>query len=111
MDASLFSALAALSFAEPVARAASLCVATLVTWRLNRRFTFGDSSRRTASEGGWYGAVALGAQGLNYVLFLALRAAFPDEPALLALFAAAAFAALFSYTGQLFVTFRGRIRR
>jgi putative flippase GtrA len=109
-DASLFMLLAGHSLPEPFARAIALTAATVLTWRLNRRFTFGESARRDAFEGGCYGMVALCAQGLNFIAFLALRAALPDTPALVSLFAAAACAALFSYTGQRFVTFRGRIR-
>lgn len=109
-DAALFTLLASQPLAEPVARALALVAATVLTWRLNRRFTFGDSARREGFEGGCYGMVALCAQGLNFVIFLALRAAVPDIPALAALLAAAACAAVFSYTGQRFVTFRGRIR-
>lgn len=110
LDAGSFLALAAMGTPEPFARALSLGAATLLTWRLNRRFTFGDSDRRESFEGGCYTAVALGAQGLNYALFLMLRALWPALPPLLALFAGAVFAAGFSYTGQRFFTFRGRIR-
>jgi putative flippase GtrA len=110
-DASLFLLLAHQGMAEPFARALSLGAATMLTWRLNRRFTFGDSTRREAFEGGCYSGVALLAQGLNYVLFLTLRAAWPELPALAALLCAGAFVAGFSYTGQRFFTFRGRIRR
>src|SRR5690606_19073632 len=86
-DAALFLLMAAQGVPEPLARAFSLGAATLLTWRLNRRFTFGDSARREAFEGGCYGLVALGAQGFNYVTFLALRAILPAWPSLLALFA------------------------
>lgn len=109
-DASLFSILVHGGMAEPVARAAALAAATLLTWQLNRRFTFGDSTRRRASEGGWYSGVALGAQGLNYLTFLLLRESMPELPALGALLGGAIFAAAFSYTGQRFLTFRGQVR-
>jgi putative flippase GtrA len=110
LDASLFSLLAYEGLAEPVARAFSLGAATLLTWRLNRRITFGNSARREAFEGGCYTGVALGAQGLNYAVFLTLRAAFPALPALGALLGGAMVAAIFSYTGQRFLTFRGHVR-
>lgn len=110
LDAGLFSWLASEGLAEPLARAVSLGAATLLTWRLNRRFTFGDSRRVQPSEGGWYGAVALGAQGLSYLVFLGLREAAPGLPALSALLVGAVVATAFSYSGQRFLTFRGHVR-
>ena len=109
-DATAFVALAGAGLPEPLARALSLAFATLLTWRLNRRITFGDSARQELAEGGAYYAVALLAQGLNFACFLAVRAAAPDFPALTALFCGAVLAAGFSYAGQRFVTFRGRVR-
>jgi putative flippase GtrA len=110
LDATLFSLLAHQGAAEPFARAVSLGAATLLTWRLNRRFTFGNSRRLQPLEGGWYAAVALGAQGLSYMAFLTLRALVPDLPALTALLIGAVAATAFSYSGQRFLTFRGRVR-
>jgi putative flippase GtrA len=110
LDAGLFSLLAHHGAAEPLARAASLGAATFLTWRLNRHFTFGDSRRLQPFEGGWYVTVALGAQGLSYLIFLTLRALMPGWPALIALLIGAAAAAAFSYSGQRFLTFRGRVR-
>jgi putative flippase GtrA len=109
-DACVFSLLVHEGMAEPAARALALGVATVLTWQLNRRFTFGNSARRHLWGGGWYSGVALGAQGLNYLAFLALRGSVPELPALGALFGGAIFAAAFSYTGQRFLTFRGRVR-
>jgi putative flippase GtrA len=111
LDAGLFSALVFEGVPESLARAASLGAATLLTWRLNRRFTFGDSRRLQPFEGGWYVAVALGAQGLSYLIFLTLRTLMPDLPALAALLIGAVAATAFSYSGQRFLTFRGRVRR
>jgi putative flippase GtrA len=109
-DAALFSLASYQGLEDAFARALSLGAATALTWRLNRRFTFGESARRKTFEGSCYTAVALCAQGLNYAAFLALRASVPEMPALVALFCGAAIAAGFSYTGQRFFTFRGRIR-
>src|SRR3954470_2364539 len=67
---------------DAAARAMSLAAATAVTWLLNRAFTFGASSRSALAESLRYALVALGAQGLNYLLFLGLRAAVPQAPAL-----------------------------
>jgi putative flippase GtrA len=111
LDAGLFSVLAHQGLAEPFARATSLGAATLLTWRLNRRFTFGNSRRLQPLEGGWYVAVALGAQGLSYLIFLTLRSGASELPALGALLIGAILATAFSYSGQRFLTFRGRVHR
>lgn len=111
LDAGLFSVLTYQGLAEPLARAASLGAATFLTWRLNRRFTFGSGRRLQPFEGGWYVAVAAGAQGFSYLIFLTLRGLMPDLPALAALLIGAIAATAFSYCGQRFVTFRGRVRR
>ena len=105
-DALVFSLLSGSGFADAAARALSLAVATCVTWRLNRRFTFGASGRRTHAEALRYVAVALCAQGFNYALFLSLRALAPEVPALLTLTVSAASAAAFSFAGQSIVAFR-----
>jgi putative flippase GtrA len=110
LDASLFSLLSFNGVPEPIARAVSLGAATLLTWRLNRRFTFGDSYRLQPFEGGCYAAVALGAQGISYLTFLTLRDLVPDVPALAALLIGAIAATAFSYSGQRFLTFRGRLQ-
>lgn len=104
-DGIAYSVLAATGAADAVARAASLVVATLVTWRLNRRFTFAASGRVARDEAARYAGVALCAQGFNYGLFLGLRAASPQLWPLAALAVSAACAAAFSFAGQSFVTF------
>ena len=109
-DTILFSVLSAEGLSDAVARALSLVTATGVTWRLNRRFTFGQSERRQGSEGVLYATVAFCAQGLNYAVFLALRDMAPQLPAIGAILCSAACAAVFSYSGQRFITFRGNVR-
>lgn len=106
-DAALFSALEAAQASRPVARAASLALATLVTFGLNRRFTFMASGRPGGGDLARYAAVTGLAQGFSYGLFLALSAAAPALPALSALVAAAAAATLLSFAGQRLFTFRG----
>ena len=91
-----------------VVRLASLALATLVTWRLNRALTFDHSGRDAADEAFRYAAVAASAQGLSYAIFAILilsgLAAVPQ----LALLIGAAAAALFSYFGQSLFAFRPR---
>jgi putative flippase GtrA len=105
VDAALYSSASRCGAADWSARALSLALATLVTWRLNRRFTFGASAGSAAAEGARYALVAAGAQGFNYALFLGLRAATPWLPALGALLLSAVAAAAFSFCGQRFFTF------
>ena len=88
------------------ARAASLALATLVTWALNRQFTFGESGRKARTELGRYAVVALVAQSVNYAVFLGVCAAFPHLPHALAAVFGAVVATGFSYTGQRFFTFK-----
>ena len=107
-DATAFAILARAGFGEPWARALSLALATVVTWRLNRRFTFRASGRPVAEEAARYVAVALAAQGFNWSLFLLLRTAVPQAPALAALVASAVCAAGFSFAGQRALTFSRR---
>ena len=106
VDAALFSLLQASGGPRPVARAASLGCATLVTFGLNRRFTFAARGRR-GGDLARYAAVTSLAQGFSYGLFLALSAAAPALPALSALLAAAAAATVLSFAGQRLFTFRG----
>jgi putative flippase GtrA len=90
------------------ARAASLTVATLATWALNRQFTFGDSGRRTHAELGCYVLVALVAQSVNLAVFVVLTAFWPTMIHAVAAVIGAVVATGFSYTGQRFFTFARR---
>jgi putative flippase GtrA len=86
-------------------RAVSLSVATLATWALNRQFTFGESGRRARVEFGRYALVALVAQSVNFVVFLAVCAVWPAMIHSLAVVIGAVVATGFSYSGQRFFTF------
>ena len=108
-DALVFSACSAAGAGDAVARIVSLSLATMLTWRLNRRFTFEASGRQPHSEAARYAAVALCAQAFNLVVFLALRGLAPAVPALLASAFSAVLAAGFSFTGQSLLTFRARL--
>jgi putative flippase GtrA len=88
------------------ARVVSLCVATLVTWALNRHFTFGESGGSRRWELLRYIAVAAVAQSVNYVTYLAVLEAAPHIDYRLAAVIGAVVATGFSYTGQRFFTFR-----
>ncbi len=105
VDSTVFMLLFNQHSPRPVARAASLVAATLVTWFANRAVTFGASGRSRRAELGRYGLVALVAQGFNYGLFLALSAAAPKIHPLPLIVVSAASAAMFSYAGQRLFTF------
>jgi putative flippase GtrA len=105
-DALAFSILLSVTDTEWTSRLASLALATLVTWRLNRRFTFPSAGRGAAPEALRYSLVAMMGQGFNYAQFVLLRTLAPTLPPLLALLAAAATTAVASYCGQRFFTFR-----
>jgi putative flippase GtrA len=105
----VFSLCSAAGASDAAARLVSLAIATVVTWRLNRRFTFNPSGRGNHAEALRYAVVALCAQGFNLAVFLAIRALIPALPALGALGVSAVLATGFSFTGQSLVTFRARL--
>ncbi len=92
--------------ARALARAVSLGLATCVTWIINRRITFQPTGRRRTLELARYAAVALVAQGFNYLLFLAVGALAPQVPPVLLIPFCAAAATVLSYSGQRFFTFQ-----
>ena len=93
-----------------LARAISLVVATLVTWWLNRLFTFEPSGRSAVHEAIRYAVVALVAQGFNYGLFLSLLHLANQTHPLLWLLVSAVLSAALSFTGQSLFAF-GRSQR
>ena len=106
VDSGLFWSLYQASFSLEVARAGSLAVATLVTWGLNRLFTFAPSGRPPLHELARYVAVALVAQGFNYGLFLILVRLDAGAHPLLCLVVSAVATAALSFTGQSLIAFR-----
>ncbi len=81
------------------ARLISISLAMLLTWGLNRSFSFGPSSRGLAAEGARYGGVSMAASLLNYAAYSAALLLLPGLPPLLALAAGSAAAISFSFTG------------
>lgn len=93
-------------------RLASIAVATLVTWRLNRALTFDRSGRRQAEEAMRYIFVTLVAQGTSYAIFAALVLTLLAAQPQIALLVGAGFGAMLSYNGHrlfAFATKRGAI--
>ena len=105
VDSGLFWSLYQAGVSLEIARALSLALATLVTWGLNRLFTFAPSGRPPIHELIRYVAVALVAQGFNYGLFLILVRLDAGAHPLLCLVASAASAAALSFTGQSLIAF------
>lgn len=104
-DAAMFALASRIGLDDAAARALSIAVATLVTWRLNRRYSFRPSGRAARDEATRYAGIAVCAQGFNFGLFLALRAAAPHLWPLLILLVSSGCAAGFSFLGQFIVTF------
>jgi putative flippase GtrA len=100
VDATIFAMLDHLHVAPEWSRAVSLAAATLVTWRLNRRHTFGASGRAQHVEALRYGAVTLVAQGFSYSVFLLLVYELPVLPRLVSLLIGAGLAAVAGFTGH-----------
>jgi len=72
VDLGLFTAIVAYTHQPLVARLITLTIATFVTWRLNRAFTFARSDRPQHHEAMRYAAVTALAQGTSYAVFAAL---------------------------------------
>ena len=99
-DLGVFTAIATFGHHPLAIRLVSLAVATLVTWRLNRAFTFARSRRAQHHEAMRYAIVTAVAQGTSYAVFAALvltrLAALPQ----VALICGAAVGAFVSYNGH-----------
>ncbi len=91
-----------------LARAFSLALATLATWRLNRALTFDRSGRRESEEALRYAAVTLTAQSTSYAVFTALVLTVFAWLPQAALIISAAAGALISYNGHRLVSFAPR---
>jgi putative flippase GtrA len=107
-DIALYTVLAWQGMHPLLAGFLALAVATLLTWRLNRAFTFDRSGRHQGEEAMRYAAVTAVAQGTSYAVFAALvmtaLAALPQA----AIIAGAAAGALISYNGQRLFAFAPR---
>jgi putative flippase GtrA len=107
-DLAVFTAIIAHSPHPLAARAVSLAIATLVTWRLNRALTFDCSGRRPTDEAMRYVTVAACAQALSYIVFAVLVVTVLSAIPQLAVLIGAGAGALVSYSGQAMFAFRPR---
>jgi putative flippase GtrA len=105
VDMLVFTGLHLLDAPPAPARAASLGVASVVTWTLNRRLTFTATGRQKRLERSRYAAVVLVSQGISYAVFLCAIAALPQIAPQAALLAGAVIATAFSFLGQRLFTF------
>ncbi|MGB3876278.1 MAG: GtrA family protein [Shinella zoogloeoides] len=81
------------------ARILAIAAAMLVTFWLNRSFTFGRSDRGLAVEGARYGGVGISAALLNYAVYSAILLAFPALWPVLAVAIASIVAMVWSFLG------------
>jgi len=86
VDAIVLSALIFSGVDPFTSRIGSMLIATAVTWRLNRTFTFGASNTDQASEGARYVGVAVVSALVNYAIYAGIIIAFPKLFPPLALF-------------------------
>ena len=99
VDAGVLALLVGTGVDPFLARLASIALAMLVTWRLNRSFTFGASHDGQAREAGRYVSVAVGVAALNYAIFSALLMAVPAMPPVVATAISTAICMLVSFAG------------
>ena len=81
------------------ARIVAIAAAMLVTFWLNRTFTFGRSDRSLAVEGTRYGGVGISAALLNYAVYAVILLVFPAVWPVLAVAAASVVAMVWSFLG------------
>jgi putative flippase GtrA len=108
VDLSVFTLITWCGLHPLLARLASLAVATVITWRLNRGFTFASSGRDQGEEAVRYVAVVLLAQATSYAIFAALVLSIASRLPQAAVLAGAAVGALVSYTGYRLFAFAPR---
>jgi putative flippase GtrA len=91
-----------------LAQLVALAIATVVTWRLNRAFTFEASGRPLGEEAMRYAVVTAAAQGSSYLVFAALVMTIFAWLPQAAIVAGAAVGALVSYNGHRVFAFAPR---
>jgi putative flippase GtrA len=110
-DLGIFTLLAGHGLDPLLARLISLPCATVVTWRLNRSFTFDRTGRHQGHEAARYAAVTLTAQGTSYAVFAALVLTVLGGLPQAALLIGAAVGAFVSYNGHRLFAFAPRSTR
>lgn len=107
VDAGVLSALIDYGVTDKfTARIVAIACALLVTWSLNRHFTFGKSDHHVAVEGMRYGTVGVMGSLINYGVYSLVLIAVPGIDPLIALTLGSASATVFSYTGYSKLVFK-----
>ncbi len=101
----VFTVLFRLGLDKSAAWLIGLAAATVLTWALNRRFTFAATGRSRRGEMARYILVTAVAQSVSFATFHAALAFAKVIPPEIDVIAGAVVATLFSYTGQRFFTF------
>lgn len=108
-DLGVFTLIAATGLDPLLARAVSLGCATVVTWRLNRAFTFDRTGRHQGHEAMRYAIVTATAQGTSYLIFAALVLTSLSGLPQAALVIGAAVGAVVSYNGHRLFAFAPKL--
>ena len=95
LDWGVLNGLGALGVTPYAARVASVALATVLTWQLNRRLTFRSPASPSWGEFGRYTVAALSGLAINYLLFAGLLAA--GAPLWLAFITGTGAAAVFNF--------------
>jgi putative flippase GtrA len=108
VDLGVFALLTLYGLHPLIARAGSLAIATIVTWRLNRAFTFDRSGRHQGAEAMRYVVVVVAAQATSYAVFAVLVLSVAMHLPQAAVIVGAAVGALISYNGHRLFAFAPR---
>ena len=107
VDIAVLSALTdGLGVSPFLARLASISLAMVTSWQINRRVTFAMTLPATLSEFGRFAAVSWTAQAVNYTVFVAILLARPESWPAAAVAASSLVAMFVSYAGFRFGVFR-----
>lgn len=82
-----------------VARVISMAIAMMVTWQINRNFTFEGSGRTAVDEGVRYTFIGVLGAVMNYAVYATVIFSFPLIQPVAAVVAASLAAMIFSYFG------------
>ena len=108
VDLVLFSAIIAFAYHPLVVRLITLTISTIVTWRLNRAFTFIRTNRPQHDEAMRYAIVTALAQATSYAVFAALVLTVLAWLPQAALMSGAVIGAFVSYNGHRLFAFAPR---
>ena len=99
-DIALFTLMLILGLHPLVAGLAALVAATVLTWRLNRIFTFKRTGRAQRDEAVRYAAVTAAAQSTSYIVFAILASTVFAGVPQVAILVGAGVGAVVSYNGH-----------